>query len=93
MSPEKGDTIPLLSAAAGPNELVAHPRNASRPEAIPFAFLPYGKGCAESQPPVVVPLAVEDSFSGVFEKFVEPFPEKFGLFPFDLDGVNPHTPV
>jgi hypothetical protein len=29
-----------------------------------------------SQPPVVVPLTVENAFAGVFEKFVETFPKK-----------------
>lgn len=46
-----------------------------------------------SQPPVVVPLAVENAFAGVFEQFVEAFPKKFGLVLFDLNGINPHPLV
>ena len=46
-----------------------------------------------SQPPVVVPLTVENAFASVFEKFVEAFPKKFGLVLFDLNGINPHPPV
>lgn len=46
-----------------------------------------------SQPPVIVPLTVENAFAGVFEKFVEAFPKKFGLVLFNLNGINPHPLV
>ena len=42
------------------------------------------------QPAIIVPLAVQDSLAGVFEKFVETFPEKFGLILLDLDGIDSH---
>lgn len=46
-----------------------------------------------SQPPVVVQLTIENAFAGVFEKFVEAFPKKFGLVLFDLNDINPHPLV
>lgn len=46
-----------------------------------------------SQPPVVVPLTIENAFAGIFEKFVEAFPKKFELVLFDLNGINPHPLV
>ena len=46
-----------------------------------------------SQPPVVVPLTVENAFASVFEKFVEAFPKKFGLVLFDLNGIYSYSLV
>lgn len=46
-----------------------------------------------SQLPVVVPLAVENALAGIFAKFVEAFPKKFGLVLFDLNSINPHPLV
>lgn len=40
-----------------------------------------------SQPPVIVPLTVENAFAGVFEKFVKAFPKKFGLVLFNLSNI------